>query len=471
MEYETRIEYTGAKEFLEMLIKAEAVARRIEDTFERISRKASGIQFPSGGGGAGGGGGRRGSGGGGGGTGDNARHDGSINVHIGSFGNTDISATGGGAGVGGFGGGGGGGPVNALAGGSPFLPSPVGSVGGYQGGVRMGGGGWYNPPPALPGGGAAGGGPGGIPWGAIIGRLLLFAAAVELGALAMRRLNEFNNERSAYIREQAAGGYYGGGSATTTAQQAAVGGFMGMSSTQMGQFAETLGSRLQGGGFGSALARANGITDVGMYTIDKSQNLMKMIDLLTHIKSNTEAIVVARSLGMEPFLALRDTDQNFVNQLKNSMQPLTDRDKRMANDYNAAKQSMDNAIDAKKNWVATWITEPIGTVIAGQISRALQPGANGAGQWVANATTFGTYGVVRDIAAMIFGNGSDKDKAVKENTEALHQHTRALKDGTDWSGGSPLGHRRFGAVPRGWKFNEFEAALQGQAQMLGAFSI
>jgi hypothetical protein len=451
MNYETSIEFTGARQFLELLMKCEAVASRIEATFERISRLASNIQMPGGGGrGGSGGGGGRGSGGG--------RADGSVNVSIGRIGGSGGEGPPSGPS----------GPVTPLPGGSPHLPGATWPYGANASEWFDGGGAKPPPPPALPSG---------APIDAF-GKFLPTLASILAGltiAIALFRtavmIAKFDDDRSAYIREQARGGYYGGGTPHETAQQAALGGFMGMSSSQIGQFAEQFGARLQQGGFGSAFMRANGVTDIGMYTIDKSANLLKAVDLLTHIKSNTEALVVARTLGLEPFLALRDTDQLYRERLMKSMQPLSDSDKREANDYTAQKQSLQNRLDASQNWMFTHVFGPMGRYFAGTVENALYP--KSPLDWLGNATSGGLYGQVKDwIQSQVGGTGLDnnRQKALDENTEAIRNHTRALKDGTDWSGGS-IGSRRFGATPKGWKYNQFENALQGQALLLGAFSV
>ena len=301
----------------------------------------------------------------------------------------------------------------------------------------------------------------------LLPELLLAAALLKTAAMIVR----FDDNRSAYIREQAAGGYYGGGTAKETAAQASLGGFMGMSSSQIGQFAEQFGSRLQQGGFGSAFMRSNGVTDLGMYTIDKSANLLKAVDLLTHIKSNTEALVVARTLGLEPFLGLRDTDAMYRERLMHSMQPLTDSDKREANDYAAQKQSLQNNLDSKQNWLFTHVFGPMGRYFMGSLERELSMPKNPL-EWIERLSPPGVGQAMDWFNSQFGGTGNEsRDKALKDNTDAIRNHTRALKDGTDWSGGNPMGHRRFGAKPKGWVFNQFEDALQGQAQMLGAFAI
>ena len=66
---------------------------------------------------------------------------------------------------------------------------------------------------------------------------------------------------------------------------------------------------------------------------------------------------------------------------------------------------------------------------------------------------------------------SQKDKALKENTDAIINHTRTMKDGIDQQGGIPGAGRRLRTMPGGWGFQQFENALKGQDMTLGAFNV
>ena len=182
----------------------------------------------------------------------------------------------------------------------------------------------YHLPPITPGGSGGSGGVVGAlgKFFNLIDKLnpeiTLLTEGFKFMADGLGKILALAGESSAYVRERASGEYIGGASPGGGAQSAAVGGFFGLSPSSMGQLAEAFGERLRQGGYGSSVARSQGIVDVGWSTIDKSQNLLKMLDYLRTIASHTQAILVARTLGLEGMLTVRDTSDIAWNQLKNS---------------------------------------------------------------------------------------------------------------------------------------------------------
>jgi hypothetical protein len=61
-----------------------------------------------------------------------------------------------------------------------------------------------------------------------------------------------------------------------------------------------------------------------------------------------------------------------------------------------------------------------------------------------------------------------KSDATSDNTDAIQDLTRTLKDGREQIGG---GSRSMGAVPAGWKLMTMDSALKGQAMAMGAFGV
>lgn len=126
-------------------------------------------------------------------------------------------------------------------------------------------------------------------------------------------------EYSAATYRKVGGAYWtAGGTPGETAQMLGIGG------DNAAQKAMSLGSALQQGTYGASYMRGKGVVDLGPYTVDKASNYIRAIDELRKIKTDKQAIRVARDLGMTDDLWMRDLSQPDFERRKSSMAGLGD---------------------------------------------------------------------------------------------------------------------------------------------------
>jgi hypothetical protein len=286
--------------------------------------------------------------------------------------------------------------------------------------------------------------------------LIPAAIAAAAGTAVVALANAGSDRQRAY----GTGYYYGGGTSGETGQLGGLGALNGMDAGEMGKFAQSFGDALRSGGYGSAVMRANGVVDQGVYTLDKSKNLIRAIDVLRSIDENT-AMLTARTLGAEDLLRFRDTNDLIYQELKNSAGGQGSQfERKVGANYDATKGTLQNDLSTILSPVQT--AAEIGLTVGGQALHAM---------WYPFTKGLQLAGEGLDAITGHFNqgkSGSGDKSATDKNTEAINQNTRTLKDHAERIG---FGPRAGGAVPIGWTFQQGQEALKNQARMLGAFGL
>lgn len=286
----------------------------------------------------------------------------------------------------------------------------------------------------------------------MVAELAIPAAIAAAGALGIAKVVDAANST---VKDRA-GAYYGAGATgSEVGKLDLLGRVMGMSASQAGDRAVAFGDAVRGGGYGAAYFRARGIVDKGIYTTDKASNYLKAIDELRNIKTDAEAVMVARSTGLTPELGFRDMSEAAYKGIRNEMAfGQTKGERQNKADYDAT------AARAGANLDRFWrmITGPINTLLAGpQLDYS-------------DSDTDKMYNFLHgDSQTPSWSAGGKNSKeAIEKNTEAIAKMTRVMADHAEMLGS--YGPRAQAAVPAGWKLNMMDEALTSQAQMLGAFT-
>ncbi|RYG37851.1 hypothetical protein EON81_05365 [bacterium] len=231
--------------------------------------------------------------------------------------------------------------------------------------------------------------------------------------------------------------------------------------------ARSLGEALMQGSYGSAYLRSKGINDAGSLTVDKGTNYVRAIDELRRIKSDREAIRVARDVGLEDELWMRDLSNNSYRRLRDSGSRAGSPDERRSEaEYRASKEEFGS------NWDRLWrgASQPIvdlGTAFVRGVNNTFD-----SGYW----SKFGSKEWVEKYGGYDMGVSSAAEKARSKNNEdpyikALNENTRAITENTRVGGGKFAS----GAIPEGfsagWKRGNLSETLKSQATLLGGFSI
>lgn len=266
---------------------------------------------------------------------------------------------------------------------------------------------------------------------------------------------------------------------------------MGLNAEDIGSRGAAFGNALRGGGIGSAYFRSQGIVDQGIYTIDKSKNLERAVRLLDNIKSNTQAIQVARSTGLEDFLYRREANPALRNLADTSGFAPDASERAAAANYKISQNYRESRVQDDTSWLrkAAYIGGASFNIATGIVSDLMNPmkgWANISKQFHISQDMrnreyerkFGvgtSKGIDHNLDNLypegnpLHGtNSKNAKRSTDANTEALNQNTRALKDHAESIG---LGPRGAGAVPKGWTYVQGQEALKGQSRMLGAFSL
>lgn len=229
--------------------------------------------------------------------------------------------------------------------------------------------------------------------------------------------------------------------------------------------ANDIGNRLRQGGFGSAYMRQQGIVDLGPYTIDKAANAVAAVKALASEKNTARAIMVARDLGLEDQLWVRDLSPSHGEDLMNLRQNMGSEDSRKASaEYNYNKEKLsatwDNTVQGigipLLNAINTWV-DTTSTVYKYSPLNALD--------WVVKQTMYGIGQI---------GGGDDstdekqKQSDTRDNTDAIKNLGRTLKDHAEMIGG---GTRGAGSVPAGWKMQMWTQSMDNLAATFGAFGV
>jgi hypothetical protein len=225
-----------------------------------------------------------------------------------------------------------------------------------------------------------------------------------------------------------------------------------------GAASDALAGALHNGSYGAAVLNSRGVVDMGSFTRDRGANYIRAINELVKMKES-DAIRVARDTGLQDELWIRDLSQRSRDRLMNTYEDMgSDEERHAEAEYTANKIRL----GAKGNKLARMIGNP------------LVNGANKAMEGmelIAAVTGKLIDSAIHHTNPFDPGKG-EKSKpeksAIEENTDAINEHTRTLKDGREQIGG---GSRSMGAVPAGWKLMTMDTALKSQAMALGAFGV
>jgi hypothetical protein len=248
---------------------------------------------------------------------------------------------------------------------------------------------------------------------------------------------------AAATTQRTAGGlYYSTGSSARDV--ARIRGLAGFAGKDPGAAVDALAGALHNGSYGAAVAMSHGIVDKGSFTKDRGANYIRAIKMLRELPEN-QAIPVARDLGMTNELRLRDLSDDGMRRLENANRPRSKAERRAAADFDAKGQEFGAA------WNDT-ITN-LGNIVL--------PAMTGFVDFF-NPKNWG------DTFSPPNEKKKSKSDATSDNTDAIQDLTRTLKDGREQVGG---GSRSMGAVPAGWKLMTMDSALKGQAMAMGAFGV
>jgi len=271
-----------------------------------------------------------------------------------------------------------------------------------------------------------------------------FIIAGAAGAAAITAGIGFIEGGAGRIATGSAAYWQSGGSPTELGQA------LGLGGDNAGSKAEALGTRLRGGGYAAAVARAHGITDLGDYfTPDKTANYVKSLDLLHGTKDPIEKMRLARGLGLQEDAWTSDLDDSTYQRLKASRGEYSEAGRKSEARYRGNKEIFGNKIDKwwRDNSEAPMnaASEALGGNIfplLGQVGSQL---ARMSGPGLIYRAFSAEYGFVRDH---LFGNkGSDEAKSTNNPGASMPQvRNRVIKDGPDWVNGTA---RSTGAVPPG----------------------
>lgn len=284
--------------------------------------------------------------------------------------------------------------------------------------------------------------------------------AVGIAYTAVKLMADAAQDAAKSLSEFRASMFQSGGTAGETAQLKGIGTLTGSDGADM---ARALANHLSQGGQASGFGASAGIHDFGTFDrTDKATNLLKMADYIRAIKSDEEAIRVARVEGVEPLLKLRDVAENVYQDFKKAEQMAasvrTPQDIRNAADLNAEMARFGMEADT----LGTRLKE---SLIPG-IQDLYSIGANALHAINDEATKLGKWWQdMMGVPANHRDGQTDHADATRENTAALRENARALKDGT--YGG---GQRARNAVPAAWGGSNAHN-WSGATARLGAFNL
>ncbi len=297
----------------------------------------------------------------------------------------------------------------------------------------------------------------------MITKLAIPAAIAAAGVVAGGQLVE----NAASSMRAGSGAYWtAGGNSAQTGQVAALGGFIGLTAQQAAEKAVEFGERLRGGGYGAAYMRSKGIMDQGVYTVNKATNYLKAIDEIRNIKNDVDAIRVARDLGMTSELQYRDLSSSTYNRLKRSMGDYgSPEERRQEAEYRANKEIFGNFWNQFVREAGGKFMGGVNAVMSGDMLKT--PGSP---QWMSAMVNMANMAGL--VGPMPINLKNPYDKAggdpIKENTQALKDLGRVMKDQAEQMGGGP---RSRGALPAAQRYMQLENSMQSQALQLGAFHI
>jgi hypothetical protein len=253
-----------------------------------------------------------------------------------------------------------------------------------------------------------------------------------------------------------------------------MGRFMNMTPMETAALSIQLGEALRAGGPAAGRLRSQGIVDLGRNTLNKFDNLIKVMDALAKMPEK-EAGYMARELGLPgEMLMMRYLSKELRSQLMNNP-PLTEEEKRQAAEKQAADEIRKRAIEGLERKFAPVVTNSALSDAAaweGRLGDALKYGYQAIGEL---GRAIGPEQLYDAFWKKVFGSVKKEQEMSKaaespldKNTRALENATRALKKEREIIGG---GRRASSAIPAGWRHEQLSEGLAGMSRTLGAFNI
>ena len=236
-------------------------------------------------------------------------------------------------------------------------------------------------------------------------------------------------------------GYAAG--ATGKGEMGLIEGISSFTGTSASGVAQTLANNLRGGGLAAGWARSQGIVDLGPYTMDKFKNLEKALDMLRRVQDRDYRMFLTRELvgsEMAPLVEMSD----WAYSAKKWMDKQTD----LTPDQQTGIANASGIWDSITNITNGGIQQWIGDIFSGKIFEGVaDPLKNGF-----------------DLGRMAgrFKYGDVGDDAIRDNTDALRENTRAAKNES-----INVGSRGKRSIPRSWRGVIAEEAMKEQARLLG----
>ena len=262
------------------------------------------------------------------------------------------------------------------------------------------------------------------------------AGAVVIGAGANAAAASYRTGGDLYYRS--------GSSTAAVGQLRGIGAFLGKDA---GAASDALAGSLHNGSYGAAVLASRGIVDMGSMTKDRGENYLRAIDELVKMPES-QAIRVARDTGMQDELWMRDLSPESRKRVMDSYRESgTDAERQSEAEYRGSKERLGASWDRMVRAVGKPIIDTFNAAVDG-LSDPFSP----------------SDPALKPKNKKTGTGASAKD----DNTAAVEELTRTLKDGREQVGG---GARSMGSVPAGWKLTTMDTALKGEAMALGAFGV
>lgn len=222
-----------------------------------------------------------------------------------------------------------------------------------------------------------------------------------------------------------------------------VGGVEGMAS-----MANNLSENLRRGGIGPAILRSKGIVDVGPYTRDKMDNLIKALDQLREIEDDSLRMFVTKNtIGPEaaPLVEMSKRDYELRKSLATT-------------EYANEKFIRDKALNDTGNQLWDSIKGTGALILKGLpgIGNIMQ------GNEINARIDEAEKERKRKESEKGANNRGDLWNAIEELTQAVRDNTRQARNEA-----IHMGRRTMAAVPKAWTAQAAEMAMRDQARRLG----
>ncbi len=214
----------------------------------------------------------------------------------------------------------------------------------------------------------------------------------------------------------------------------------GSTGAGMAGMANSLAEKLREGGIASSWARSQGVLDFGPRTLNKVDNLEKAIEKLRKVEDQSYRMFLTRELGLSeasPLIEMSDRGYNLVKTASKN-NALTREQKQSLAEMEAGIAGMwDGAITNMQRGVAGFYD----FMFPKDISKS---------------------GLTRTPQDGKSRPASSQEQAIRENTDAIRDATRAARNER-----IHMGRRTMAAVPKAWTAQAAEMAQRDQARRLG----